>query len=120
MKKIYIWGVLPFILFACVSAEQNSDNRRWDVKVSTSGSGRIWVWKYDGSRQCDSPAQITPEGMARELKGRGIMVYEFRKGSDGMVYPSVCGAKTGATVELEIDHADLEKVQRVGFQMKKK
>lgn len=104
-------------LVAC-TAEQKKPEQRWDVKVSTSGEPRVWVWRHDGSRQCDTPAQITPESAARDLKSRGIMVYRFQAGNDGMMYPSVCGAGTGATVDLEIATADLGKAERLGYKRK--
>lgn len=116
--RLYLLVVgLALSLLAC-TAEQKKPEKRWDVKVTTSGEPKTWVWRYDGSRQCDTPAQITPESAARDLKSRGVMVYQFRTGSDGMMYPSVCGAGTGATVELEIGRSDLPKAERLGYKRK--
>lgn len=115
MAKHYFSFFLVLFLFSCSSAEQKQE-KHWDVKVTKQGGEqKTWVWRLDGSKQCDGPAKITPEAASKELKKAGVMVYQFRKGSDGMMYPSVCGAGTGATVELEISQADLPKAQKLGY-----
>lgn len=117
--RYLIFVFLPtLLLLACAGAEQKQPEKRWEVKVKTEGEPKVWIWRHDGSRQCDTPAQISPEGVAKDLKRQGVMVYQFRRGNDGMMYPAVCGAGTGATVDLEIARADLVKVQRLGFKVK--
>lgn len=118
MRYIFLPLLLAAFSASCTSAEQKPE-KRWDVKVKTEGEPKVWVWRYDGSKQCDTPAQITPESAASALKRQGVMVYQFQAGSDGRMYPSVCGAGTGSTVELEIAAVDLNKAQRQGFQLKR-
>lgn len=121
MKKSLIL-TLPILftlsIFGCTT-EKPKPESRWDVKVSTqSGERKIWVWKSDGSKQCGGPAKITPDSAAREAKAGGLMVYQFRKDSDGQMYPSVCGAGTGSTVELEIPMKELNKAIAMGYKAK--
>lgn len=111
---IYLLGILA--LASCATEQQKQTT--WDVKVTKQGEKKIWVWKHDGSKQCDSPSQLTPSRAALDLKQAGVMVYQSRTGSDGMMYPSVCGAGTGKTVELEIASADIAKAQQSGFKVK--
>jgi hypothetical protein len=117
MRHFFILSMTTFFLFACTSAEQKPE-KRWEVKVSRQSDSSVWVWRHDGSKQCDTPAQITPESASQSLKRQGIVVFQSQKGSDGRMYPSVCGAGTGSTVELQISRADLVKAQHMGFQLK--
>ncbi len=117
MRYISLSILATAFLVSCASAEQQPA-KRWEVKVKTEGEPKVWVWKYDGSKQCDTPAKITPESAAQALKRQGVMGYQFQNGSDGRMYPSVCGAGTGSTIELEIARLDLAKAQRQGFQVK--
>jgi hypothetical protein len=113
MKKN--WILLPLTMIACAGAEQQPE-RKWDVKVTKKGEPKIWITKLDGSKQCEpDSAQISPEGAAKELKGLGVMVYQFRNGNDGMMRTAVCGAGTGNTVDLEIAAKDITKAQAQGF-----
>lgn len=108
-------AALALILVACSGAEQKPE-KKWDVKVTTKGEPKVWVSKADGSKQCgEEPASLTPEGTAQELKRQGIVVFQFRNGTDGMMHTAVCGAPTGNTVELEVAQADLPKAMAKGF-----
>jgi hypothetical protein len=107
--------LLILFMVACAGAGQQPE-RKWDVKVSKKGEPKIWVSKADGSKQCEPDStQISPEGAAKDLKGLGVMVYQFRNGNDGMMRTAVCGAGTGNTVDLEIAAKDLSKAQAQGF-----
>lgn len=117
MNHSFFAFLAVFFLVACASAEQKPQ-KKWEVKVSTQAGSKVWVWRSDGSKQCDTPAQITPESATQALKKQGIVVFQSQSGSDGRMYPSVCGAGTGATVELEISRVDLVKAQHMGFQVK--
>lgn len=112
-KELYLF--LAIFLFVSCAAEQKAPQGKWEVKVTKESDQKIWVWKPDGSKQCDAPSKFTPERAAQEFRKTGISVFQFRKGSDGMMYPSVCGAGTGSTVELEISKMDLVKALQLGY-----
>jgi len=113
-------GLAILGLAGCVS-EQSQPERQWGVKVSKQSEPKIWIFKYDGSKQCgQAPASVTPETAARELKEAGIMVFEAKNGNDGMMHPTVCGANTGNTVEVEIFATDLGKAQSRGYKAMKR
>lgn len=116
----YLAGLgMILVLAGCVS-EQPQPDRQWGVKVSKQSEPKIWVFKYDGSKQCGmEKASLTPESAMNELKQLGVMVFEARNGNDGMMRTAVCGAPTGNTVELEIFATDLGKVQSRGFKAMK-
>jgi hypothetical protein len=48
------------------------------------------------------------------------MVFEAKNGNDGMMHPTVCGASTGNTVEVEIFATDLSKAQTRGYKAMKR
>lgn len=116
MKSIF--AILALLLAACSGAEQQPE-KKWDVKVSTSGGEpKVWVFRPDGSKQCAMEApSLTPTSASQELKSMGVMVYQGRSGNDGMMRTAVCGSGTGNTVELQIAKIDLPKAQAKGYKV---
>lgn len=90
----------------------------WQEKVAKmlaeEQANRVEIYKSDGSRQC-AGAGIEPQTMATELDG--ITIYDSRKDQLDRMYPSVCGGATGSVNVFTIDKADLEKAQRLGFEL---
>ena len=115
--KILTMLLASFFLTSCAT-EQKPPEKKWEVKVKTLGEPKIWVWKSDGSKQCQEPAKFTPEDAAEQLRTLGVLVYQSRKGTDGLMHASVCGGATGATVELEIGRVDYQKAVSLGFRSK--
>ncbi len=113
------WGLFAVVLSACVSAEQNPEPKKWEVKATRSSEGKLWVSKSDGSKQCEKGAKYSPESAAQELKKAGVMVFQFRNGSDGRIHPTVCGAASGNTVDLEIAEVDSPRAQKLGYRVLK-
>jgi hypothetical protein len=75
---------------------------------------RVFVYKYDGSKQCGAAAGVSPEVMAKELQG--IKVFSKENKMDGLMHIQVCGAATGKANVFEIKAEDLAKAQAKGFQ----
>lgn len=75
---------------------------------------RVYVFKYDGSRQCGQGTVILPKRMARELNG--IKLYSQESKNDGLMHVQVCGAPTGKANVYEIDESQLDKAKKRGFQ----
>lgn len=72
------------------------------------------IAKSNGSRQCES-GHVSPAAMKRELLAGGVNVVSMACGSDGLMYPAVCGADTGEINIFEISSSDLEKAKNLGF-----
>jgi hypothetical protein len=110
--------LLPFLLLAACATESPKP-KQWTVNVKTQGEERLWVGKPDGSRQCAyQPTTISPDQAANQLKSAGVMVYQFKKGTDGKLRAQRCGSATGATVDVEISRRDLPRAQALGFREK--
>lgn len=75
---------------------------------------RVFVYKYDGSKQCGAAAGVPPETMAKELQG--IKIFSKENKMDGLMHIQVCGAATGRANVFEIKSEDLAKAQAKGFQ----
>jgi hypothetical protein len=115
MRKI-MGSVLVLGLVGCTTVQENP--RQWNVKVTKSGESKIWVYKNDGSKQCGmAPPQFSPDMVASDLRKAGVVVFQTRTGSDGMMRNAVCGADTGDTVDAEIAKTDLKKAQAMGFRV---
>ena len=56
--------------------------------------------------------------MAKELRTAGIDLVSRRKGTDGLVHISVCGASTGAINIYVIDRGSLPAAQRLGYRLR--
>lgn len=74
---------------------------------------RVFVFKQDGSKQCEPGTAISLNKMARELKN--IKTFSKKKGQSDSAVISLCGAHgTGINV-FEIGIKDLEKAKELGF-----
>ncbi len=73
------------------------------------------VFKYDGTLQCSQGKEIPLETMAKELTDNGIEVTNSRKGRDGLVHITVCGASTGSLNVYTISAESLTKAKELGF-----
>ncbi|MCB0411947.1 MAG: hypothetical protein KDD22_05435, partial [Bdellovibrionales bacterium] len=86
-----------------------------DFSMKPASQDRVFVFKYDGSLQCNQGNPLTPQKMREEL-GQ-IKVYSMEKRHDGQMHIQVCGASTGEANVYEIAKADLEKALKKGFKL---
>ncbi|MFQ5642596.1 MAG: hypothetical protein ACE5FQ_02740 [Thiogranum sp.] len=77
----------------------------------------IEVYKYDGSLQCNRGKETSLRDMARELSDNGIKVRAKRKGSDGRVHITMCGASTGRLNVYTIATGSLPAARELGFEL---
>jgi len=77
----------------------------------------VQVYKYDGSLQCNRGKEVSLKDMARELSENGIEVKARRKGSDGRVHISMCGASTGRLNVYSIATESLPAARELGFEL---
>lgn len=82
---------------------------------SAGPAEHVEVFKPDGSRQCEPDSGTPPAAMRAELEAAGVTVHAARTGSDGMMYPQVCGALTGRINVFTIDPAALDDARALGF-----
>lgn len=72
------------------------------------------VYKYVGSKQCSGGG--TPvEKMMRQLSEAGIPVINVNCGTDGRMYPAMCGAPDGRIGILEVLEAKVSATGALGF-----
>ena len=81
----------------------------------TQQSGRIDIFKPDGSRQCEPDSGIPIDAMQRELTEAGVDVHAASTAADGMLRPQVCGAPTGQIHVFTIDAAAAQAAADLGF-----
>lgn len=84
-------------------------------KATELGSGRIFVYKYDGSLQCQAGKGRALSDMEKELKE--LRVYSKQKKSDNLMRMTLCGAPTGVANLYEISAADEQKASNYGFKL---
>ncbi len=77
----------------------------------------VEVYKYDGSLQCDRGKGTSLQDMARELTDKGIEVKASRKGSDGRMHITMCGASTGRLNVYTIANESLPGARELGFEL---
>src|SRR5690606_29354163 len=116
----------PFQFFFSSSRRHTSFSRDWSSDVCSSDLSTLpqyqdrpcnettKVFKYDGSRQCENNG-IPLDVMAQELIGGGVDVICSQKSSNGMAYPAVCGAGTGAINVYLIHQENLSDAEALGF-----
>jgi hypothetical protein len=97
-------------LAGCVHGHCQSSANKSKSKIS-----RVWVYKYDQSKQCQKTAGLSLESMALELKEINVSVFESKKEYDGLMRIQACGAFTGLANKYLIKKEDLDKVTNRGF-----
>lgn len=120
IKLIQILAVI-FVFLGCASKPCKIEERK-DIVMSgnekTSSqkkdlSTRVFVYKNDGSVQCETTGKISADVMRKELGS--IEVFSSANKHDGMMRIQVCGAPTGFCNVYEIDEKDLEQALKLGF-----
>ncbi len=105
--KTVNFKLLTFLVFlsyaAVVSAGGNS-----------TASTRF-VFKPDGTIQCDKSQGVALGSMVQELKSADIKVFSMRKGYDGREGIALCGAPTGQINVYEIAISDVSEAVSLGF-----
>lgn len=76
-------------------------------------TNRVFVYKLDGSLQCEQGTKISIDTMKKDLQD--IEVFSSENKHDGMMRTQVCGAPTGNCNVYEIDQKDLDKAVKLGF-----
>ncbi len=82
---------------------------------NNSGSGGTKIFKYSGELQCEPDSGIPRDEMMLELTEAGIDVLCSQTGSDGNVYPTVCGVPSGKINIYLIRSVNLEDAENLGF-----
>ena len=101
----YILGCFSFLLMGCASGHCRG--------VNDAQSRSVYVYKADGSLQCEQGKAITPVDMAKELEG--ITVRSQSNKNDGRMHIMMCGGPTGKINIYEIAEKDLEAALKKGF-----
>lgn len=120
MKLIHIIAIV-FVFVGCASKPCKIEERKEVVmsgneKTSSQKkdlSKRVFVYKNDGSVQCEAGGKTTLDNMKKELGT--IEVFSSANKHDGMMRIQVCGAPTGFCNVYEIEEKDLELALKAGF-----
>lgn len=67
----------------------------------------VYVYKLDGTKQCETDPGITLVTMEQDLISAGVKVISRRRGFDGREGIALCGAPTGQINIYEISSSDL-------------
>lgn len=76
---------------------------------------RVYIFKYDGTKQCQVQKGISLEKMKQELSP--IEILSSQKKNDGFIRIQVCGSDTGNANVFEIYEDDLESALAKGFKL---
>lgn len=74
---------------------------------------KIYVFKPDGSKQCEKDTGDKVEVMVEQLKG--IKIFSQENKSDGLNHMMMCGAATGRINVYQIFEKDLPVAEAAGF-----
>jgi hypothetical protein len=110
MKNLLIYFVFSCLVLGCASGHCGRDGKA--VRVN-SAKLKIFVYKYDGSKQCEQGTGTDLKTMGAELSS--MKVFSMSKKSDGQIRVQVCGALTGMANVYEISSADFAKAEALGF-----
>ena len=110
MKNIILFFILSSIAVGCASGHCGRDGKAVEMDASKL---KIFVYKYDGSKQCEQGTGTDLKTMSAELSS--VKIFSMSKKSDGQMRVQVCGALTGMANVYEISAADLAKAESLGF-----
>ena len=114
----FIQSVLVAI-FVCVAAGCATGHcpREGDKIVSPASEvdRRIWVYKYDNSKQCEPESGTKPEEMLKDFQG--IKVWDTKKQNDGQQRVQFCGAYTGNAYLFLVEKKDLPVLKAKGYEV---
>lgn len=113
--KIYLLFFLIFNLLACVSGHCPSEYAHSDPRTVKSRSSRVWVFKYDNSKQCEPESGISKEKMLEEFKN--IKVWDTQQKNDGQPRVQFCGAYTGNANLFLVDKKDALILKSRGYEV---
>lgn len=82
---------------------------------SMSPAEHVFVYKDDGSLQCQQKRGVALEIMAKELTEKNIIVYSSENRPDGKMHIQLCGSPTGMINVYEISDKQLDEALRLGF-----
>lgn len=102
---------MPKFLIAVVALAALSACADFGRVAPVSG---VSVYKYVGSKQCSGGG--TPLAtMMRQLSDAGIPAINVNCGTDGRMYPAMCGAADGRIGILEVPEAKVAVAAALGF-----
>lgn len=102
--------VLTSLVMGCASGHCGRDGK---AVTMDSAKLKIFVYKYDGSKQCEPGTGTELKTMSAELSS--VKIFSMSKKSDGQIRIQVCGALTGMANVYEISSGDLAKAEALGF-----
>ncbi len=83
--------------------------------ASESNAKSVKVYKSRGAIQCTSQG-TPPEEMSRELVSAGVPVLSYACGTNGRLYPAMCGTSDDKINIFEIPDDKLDKAVALSFQ----
>lgn len=100
MRRMHVFVTALLILSACA-----------DLARVAPG---VAVYKYVGSKQC-SGGGVPLATMMRQVSEAGVPVQNVSCGTDGRMYPTMCGAPDGRIGILEIPEHKVSAAAALGF-----
>ena len=110
-------NLIIFISIFIIASCSSTPSKKGEGKAQPSNE-KIWIVKPDGSLSCGERAGQSPQEAAQGLEKAGAKIFQSRAAHDGKMHMMVCGAETGATIELLIHSKDLSLAEEQGYKLK--
>ena len=85
------------------------------VEKKQTEDKKVWVYKSDGTKQCDKRLPIALKDQVKELKF--IEVYSMKRVNDGLMHLTVCGGDTGFYNAYQVDESEINRAKKYGFKL---
>lgn len=106
---------LSFIIFILIIFSGFSCSAPQKSQPPNTSIERVFVFKEDQSQQCGFQKGIDLNEMSKELEG--FKIWSQKKGNDGKMRITLCGAPTGQINIYEIDKNSLNEALKKDFQV---
>ena len=100
-------------LSSCTNSDTKNDDKKESSRKMEVQEARVFVFKYDGSLQCEKESRIPIEVMQRQLDN--IKIFSSESKNDGLFRSQVCGSPTGQMNVYEILETDFKTAKKLGF-----
>lgn len=115
-KKVRLGSIFILFVFNLLMACTHGHCPQTNTSTKDPKATKVWVYKYDQSKQCDKKPGTSIEVMLKDFKDMSITVYESKKQYDGLMRIQACGAFTGLANVFLIQKEDLNKAVSRGYQ----
>jgi len=118
LSFVMILGILATIS-SCAHSETKMTKEKSMTSTGASSGKKIWIYKEDGTVQCEGEKGRPLEQDQKSVEKAGIKIFASKKTTDGKMRIQMCGSPTGNVNAFEILASQEAAAKKLGFRVLK-